>query len=173
MTVVFPEATPVLGNLKVLVADAVASSTAPDLSSEIGAAGSVDISCYIRGWNADVTTNSGTAPGRLCTTVDLPQPGKSSMPAIELRYIYDPQADDTTPENKLKAKLVEGTEVFIIVRKGLPYTQAFGVGDDTEVYKVRVGRQNRVTSGDDEYAEFEISQALYPVTLPVYGTVAA
>ena len=173
MTVLFPEATPVLGNLKVLVADAVATGTAPDLSSEIGASGSLDISCYIRSWNVDVTTNTGTAPSRLCSTLDLPQTGKSSMPAIELRYVYDPQADDTTDENKLKAKLVEGTELYVVVRKGLPFATAFAAGQQTEVYKVRVGRQNRVTSGDDEYAEFEISQYLYPVTLPSYGAVVA
>ena len=173
MTVVFPEATPVLGNLKVVVVDTIATSSAPATATEINAATSIDISCYIRGWNADVTTNSGTAPSRLCSTLDLPQAGKSSMPAIELRYIYDPQAADTTPENKLKAKLVEGTELYVVVRKGLPYTSAFAASQYTEVYKVRVGRQNRVTSGDDEYAEFEISQTLYPIALPVYGQAAA
>jgi hypothetical protein len=174
MTVIFPEATPVLGNLKVAVLDTVATTTAPDLSSEIGAAGTVDISCFIRNWNVEISTNTGTAPPRVCTTLDLPQSGRSSMSPIELRYIYDPQdADDSSDENTLKAKLVEGTELFVVVRKGIPYATAFTAGDAVETYKVRVGRQNRVTSGDDDLAEFEISQYLYPIALPAYGQVVA
>lgn len=173
MTVIFPEATPVLGNLKVLLADAIATTTAPDLSSEIGAVTSLDISCYIRKWMADITTNTGVAPSRVCSTLDLPTTGKSSLAAIELRYVYDPQADDTTDENKLKAKLTEGTELYVVVRKGLPFATAFAATQKTEVFKVRVGRQNRVTSGDDDFAEFEISQYLYPIVLPAYGAVVA
>lgn len=173
MTVTFPEATQVLGNLKVAVVSAVASPAAPKVATEVTAAGSLDISCYIRAWNPEITTNSGTAPSRLCTTLDLPAEGKTSIAAIPLMYVYDPQGDDAAADNKAKAKLTQGSEFYIVVRKGLPFDTAWATGQQTEVWKVRCGRQNRVQSGDDEFAEYEIQQMLYPTLLPVYGAAAA
>lgn len=174
MTVLFPEATPVLGNLKLALVDAIASMAAPSLASEIGDSGTLDISCYVRAWNPTPTTNSGTAPARVCTLVDLPREGKTQMPGISIAYPYDPQADDTTTENKAKAKLVRGTELFVVVRKGLPFSTAFALADRTETWKVVCGRQNKVQSDDTEYAEFEIQQMLFPVAQDVVdGVIAA
>lgn len=174
MTVLFPEATPVLGNLKVLVLDALASLAAPDLSSEIGGAGTLDISCFIRNWSPDFTTNTGSAPNRMCTTVVLPQEGQTQAGAISIAYPYDPQAATSTTDNKARLKLARGAELFAVVRKGLPYTTAMGVDDYTEAIKFRCGRQNYVQSGDDEFAEFEIQQMLFPLQAePTFGQVVA
>lgn len=173
MTVLFPEATSVLGNLKVVVVDAIADMAAPKVATEINAATSLDISCFVRGWNPEITTNTGTAPSRLCTTLDLPQEGKTSIAAVAANYVYDPQAADSTADNKAKAKLVKGYEGFVVVRKGLPFDVAFAAGQKTEVWKIRTSRQNFVQSGDDEYADFEIQQMVFPISLPVYGTTAA
>lgn len=174
MSVLFPEATPVLGNLKVVVADAVADLTAPKIATEIEAATSLDISCFIRAWNLDISTNSGSAPDRLCTTLTLPQEGRTQLGAISISYVYDPQAATSTDDNKARLKLVQGTEFFAVYRKGLPYTTAWAATSQyTEAVKFRCGRQNFVQSGDDEFAEFEIQQMLYPVAAPVHGVVAA
>lgn len=173
MTVLYPESTPTLGNLKVLVVDDIASAAAPGLSSEIGDAGTLDISCFIRDWNPSFESNSGTAPRRACTTTVLPIEGTTNFQAISLAYVYDPQAATSTDDNKARLKLAQGSEFFIVARKGLPYTDAMAAGDYTEVIKVRCGRQNYVRSGDDEFAEFEIQQMLYPVTDITHGQVVA
>ena len=81
------------------------STAAPSLASEIGAVGSVNLSCFIRDWNPELQNNQGNAPARLCTTVQLPVEGNVQFSPIELRYVYDPQADDTTDDNKAKALL--------------------------------------------------------------------
>lgn len=173
MTVLFPEATPVHLNLKVVVANTVASSAAPSLATEINAGTSLDVSCFIRAWNPEISTNSGNAPDRLCTSLSLPIEGKTQLSAISLAYVYDPQAATSTDDNKARLKLAQGTEFYIVARKGLPYTTAFVAAQFSEVWKVRCGRQNYVQSGDDEFAEFEIQQMLYPILEPVHGVVAA
>lgn len=173
MSVLFPEATPVLGNLKVAVLDAVAVPAAPDLSTEIGDADTLDISCFIRDWNPSFESNSGTAPRRACTTTVLPIEGTTNFQAIALSYVYDPQAATSTDDNKARLKLVQGTEFFIVARKGLPYSTAFAASQYSEVLKVRCGRQNYVKSGDDEFAEFEIQQMLYPLTDITQGQIVA
>lgn len=173
MTVIFPEATPVHLNLKVAVVDAVAALAAPDLSTEIGAGTTLDVSCFVRAWNPEISTNSGQAPDRLCSSLSLPIEGKTQMNAIPLSYVYDPQAATSTDDNKARLKLVQGTEFFVVVRKGLPYTTAFAATQYSEVWKVRCGRQNYVQSGADEFAEFEIQQMLYPILEPVHGQIVA
>ena len=174
MTVIYPEATPVQGNTKVVAVLTIADPEAPDLSSEIGAVTSLDLSCFLRDFNPEMQSNSGSAPSRLCTTVQLPVEGNTQFQAIEIRYVYDPQAADSTDENKAKALLLRGTEFYAVVRKGLDARNtALAVGQYVEVWKFRAGRQNFVRSGEDEFSEYEVQQLLYPLTEPVYGQIVA
>lgn len=173
MTVLYPEATPVLGNTKVLVTPSVATKTAPDLSAEIGHASALDISMFIRNWNPDIQTNTGTAPTRLGTTLQLPLEGQTQLSGILISYVYDPQAATSTDDNKARLLLTQGSEHAAVVRKGLPFTTAFDVGQYTETLTFRCGRQNYVQSGDDEFSEYEIQQYLFPLIEPVHGQIVA
>ncbi len=156
MTVHFPEATPVLGNIKVNAMLAVANLAAIKLATEWNAASSVDLSCFLRPFATNVTSASGTAPNRLCTTITLPNEGRTEIGAFELRYVYNPQEDDTDPDNKAKGLLVRGAVLTLGIRKGLDARLVpAAVGDHTEAWAVRLGRQNRVTSGDDDQADTE------------------
>lgn len=174
MAVIYPEATPVQGNTSIVAVASIADLEAPDLATEINAAGSVDISCFVRDWNPELTNNQGNAPSRLCTTVQLPVEGNTQFSPIEIRYVYDPQAADTTDDNKAKALLTRGTELYFVVRKGLDaQNTAFAADQHVEVWKVRCGRQNKVRSGEDEFSEYEISQQVFPLIEPVDGVVAS
>lgn len=174
MTVYYPEATPVQGNTKVVATTAVANPAAPKLAIEINAASSVDLSLTLRDWNPVVNTNSGTAPPRLGTKNQMPQEGRAQYQGIEIRYPYNPQEGDTHADNAAKALLVEGALIDFVVRKGLDAeTEPFAVGDRTETWEVRAGRQNMTRSGDDEFAEYEIVQMVYPVRPEGHGVVAA
>lgn len=174
MTLVYPEATPVQGNTKVQAVLTVADTAAPDLSSEINAVTSVDLSCFLRDWNPEINANEGSAPARLCTTVQLPVEGNTQFQAIEIRYVYDPQAGSGTDENKAKTLLVRGTELYLVVRKGLDAQNTdWAAGQYVETWKFRAGRQNFLRSGDDEFSEYEVVQKLYPQVEPVYGQIAA
>lgn len=146
----------------------------PDLSSEINAAGSVDLSCFVRDWNPELNSNQGNAPSRLCTTVQLPVEGNTQFSPIELRYVYDPQAATSTDDNKARVLLAQGTEFYFVVRKGLAaQTTDWAAGQYAEVWKVRCGRQNYVRSGQDEFSEYEISQLVFPLTEPTFAQIVA
>ena len=81
---------------------------------------------------------------------------------------------DSTDENLLKAALPRGTEFYVVVRKGLDaQSDAWAADDYVEVWKFRAGRQNRTRTGTDEFAEYEISQMIFPLQEPVYGQVVA
>lgn len=173
ITVFFPEATPVLGNIKVNAMLDVEDQSAISLT-EWNAVSALDLSCFVRPFAPEVATNSGSAPDRLCTTITLPQEGRTQINAFELRYVYDPQGDETVDENKARELLTRGVVLTLGLRKGLDARLTPpAVGQQTEAWTVRLGRQNRVQSEGDEFAEFEISQMAYPVADVVYGALVA
>lgn len=174
MTLIYPEATTVQGNTKIQVVASIASLAAPDLSAEINAGASLDISCFIRDWNPELNSNSGNAPARLCTTVQLPVEGNTQFSPIEVRYTYDPQAATSTDDNKARLLLARGTEFYLVVRKGLDaQTVDWTAAQYVEVWKIRCGRQNYVRSGEDEFSEYEIKQQFFPLTEPTFGQIVA
>lgn len=174
MTVIYPEATPVQGNTSLLLMTDVADLDAVSLATEIGDAASINVSCFVRDFNPELQSNTGNAPARLCTVVQLPVEGLTQFSPLEVRYVYDPQAADSTDDNKAKAFLTRGTEFYALVRKGFDaQATAFEVGQRYELWKFRAGRQNKVRSGTDEFSEYEISQSWFPLTEPVDGIIAA
>jgi hypothetical protein len=174
MTVIYPEATPVQGNTSLLLMPTVADLDSVSLATEVNGASAVNVSCFVRDFNPELQSNTGNAPARLCTVVQLPVEGLTQFSPIEVRYVYDPQAADSTNDNKAKAFLTRGTEFYALVRKGFDaQNTAFAAGQRYELWKFRAGRQNKVRSGTDEFSEYEISQQWFPLTEPVDGTIAA
>lgn len=174
MSVYYPEATPSLGTTKVKILTALADPAAPSLATEVNAATSYDATLTFRDWNPQMSPNSGQAPPRLGTKAQMPVEGRTQYQGIEVRYPYDPQADDTDPDNEAKAALVSGTVVTILERRG-PDAELddFAVADRTVAWKVRCGRQNKTRSGDDDFAEHEIVQTVYPLEPEVEGVIVA
>ena len=171
---IYPEATPVQGNTSIVLLTAVAVPSAVKLATEINAPTSLNTSCFLRDWSPEMTNNTGNAPGRVCTTVQLPVEGNTQFTPFEQRYVYDPQGDPASDDNKAKAFLTRGIEFYALVRMGLDAQEvAFAAGQRYELWKFRAGRQNRVKSGTDEFAEYEIKQLWFPLIEPVEGVIAA
>lgn len=173
MSVFFPEAVPVLGNLSVRWISTAADLDSISLATEWNAASSVDLSCFLRPFTPGASEATGSAPGRICTTITLPQRGRTEISAFELRYVYDPQEDDADPDNEAKAALTDGTEGILVVRKGIAFSTAAIATQQYEAWRGYLGRQNFVQSGDDDFAEFEISQMFFPNQDVVHGILAA
>ncbi len=173
MSTFFPEATPVLGNLAVRWISTAADLDSISLATEWNAASSVDLSCFLRPFTPGATEATGSAPNRICTTITLPQRGRTEISAFDLRYVYDPQGDDADPDNEAKAALTDGATGILVVRKGVAFATAGAVGQHYEAWTGYLGRQNRVQSGDDDFAEFEISQMFFPNADVVYGEIVA
>lgn len=176
MTVLFPEATKAQGNISVTVVATIADTDAPSLAGEINAAGSVNVSCFLydNGSIVSANTNKVTANARLCTTEQFQQFGNTLYEVSDLTYVYDPQASGTTDENKAKAALDEGADVYLVERLGLDaQNTAYAAAQIVNIYHVRLGKQNRTRQGDAEAAEFSITQSAILLEPPVYDVAIA
>ncbi len=176
MTTFYPEGTPTLGNTKVAGVLTVTNLAAPKLATEILAATSVDLSCYLypAGWNPTATPNKGTKPPRLCSKTTQEQFNRTGYSLPDLQYVHDPQAADAAAGNEARELLQEGLEIHFVERQGLDaQDDAFTVGEHVLTHKVVLGPQ--IWSGDrtDENGEFFITQpAIYLNDGPVQGVIA-
>lgn len=177
MTIYYPEAVPTLGNTKLQAVLAIANPEAPGLAAEVKAATSTELTCAVfpEGWNPTAETARGERRRRLCSkrTVQQFNPTTFSMP--DLQYAHDPQGDAAAPDNKARAMLTSGLEVFLVERQGLDAeTVDWAVGQRVLVHQVRLGEQ--IWSGDrtDVNGEFFITQpVIYVGSGPVEGVLAA
>lgn len=173
-TLIDPTATPAKGYSSVLLLFAVVDPEAVSLATEVEAAGTINASLFLRDYQPQFQNNTGFAPARLATTIQLPQEGYTQFQPQEARYIYDPQAADSADENKVKAALVRGTLFWVLNRLGLDaQNTAYAATQRYELIKYRAGRINPGRSGDDEFAELEKVQQWFPLGEPIEGVIAA
>ncbi len=169
MTVIYPEASQVYGNTSVLVVQDMADTSAPDLSTDINAVSTVNVSCFLySGGVGTSTTSKGEAPRRLCTRSVLQQFGTTTYEVTDLQYAYDPQAPLSDDNNKARSALAEGTEVYLVLRRGLDAQDAaYAAGQYVDVWHVRLGPQNKTQTGDGEFDEYSITQSVVAIEPPV------
>lgn len=172
MTVLYPEATQVYGNTSVVVIQELTDTSAPyqvSLATDINDSTTVNVSCFLySGGVGTSTTNKGEAPRRLCTKSVLQQFGSTTYEVTDLQYTYDPQAALSDPNNKARQALVEGTEVWLAVRRGLDAQDtAYAAGQYVDLWHVRLGPQNKTQTGDGEFDEYSITQTVVALQPPV------
>lgn len=169
MTVTFPEAVKAQGNISVRVVQTIADPTAPKLATEINAATSVDVSCFLYGGGIGTSTqNKGEAPRRICATDTFQEFGNTTYEVSDLQYAYDPQLALSAAVNKARQILEPGTEVWLVVRLGLAAnSEAWAEGQIVDLWHVRLGRQNKTTTGDAEFDQLSITQGAIVLEPPV------
>lgn len=174
MTVLFPEATKAQGNTSVTVAQTV-TVAAPKIATEVNAASSVNVSCFMYSGGAGTSTqNKGSAPDRLCSTDTFEQFGRTTYTVTDLQYLYDPQGDEESDSNAARTALTEGTEVWLVVRRGKSaQNDAYTVGDIVDLWHVRLGRQNKTQTGEGEFDEYSITQSVIVLEPPVEDVALA
>src|SRR5437870_12415854 len=101
--------TPADGMTLVKIVTAIADTSAPKVATEINAASSIDISCYLTagGWKPSLSEQVITDE-RLCTTQTYEQKGRSQR-GLEVEYIDNTNTTNATLYNKAKDTLVPGT----------------------------------------------------------------
>lgn len=174
MTVVFPESTPVLGNIKIKVCVAIADMTAPKLATEINAATSVDMSCAFTadGWKPSKTQNKGTKKRRLCSKSDVEQLNPALNAIDQLIYsLGDPQ----NPEDTIATLMADGAKLYVVERLGMDAEDtAFAVGQKVRTHYIELGESYPMYDTSDDNAEFLTCQnAVYVARGPVDGVIAA
>lgn len=169
MTVLFPEAVKAMGNTSVTVVQTIADTNAPTLT-EINAATSVNVSCFLFTGSgaATATTNTGDAPARLCSTQTFQELGNTSYSVGDLQYVYDPQAEDTDDANKARTALTPGSEVYLVYRYGMSAQEVpYAADQKVDIWKVRLGPQNKTQTGDGEFDQLSITQSVVVTAPPV------
>lgn len=174
MTIIFPESTPVLGNVKVKAVVAVADLAAPKLATEINAASSVELSCAFMaaGWTPTGAQSKTNKMRRLCAKFDVEQLNPSQFTLGSLQYSTgDPQNENTA----IKTLMVDGAKLYLVERLGLDAEDvAFAVSQKVRTHYVLLGEPIRVYDTTADNGEFYISQeAVYVSRGPVDGTIAA
>lgn len=174
MPIVFPTAVKAQGNTSVTVAQTV-TIAGPKILTELEAVTSVNVSCFLYSGGAGTSEQAkGSSPDRLCSTDSFEQFGRTTYTVSDLQYVYDPQALPAAPANAARTALVEGTDVWLVVRRGKSaQNDAYVVGDKVDLWHVRLGRQNKTSTGDGEFDEFSITQTVIVLEPPVEDVALA
>ena len=131
------------GALRVVFVAELADPSAPKLS-ELNAASSVNLSCYLTPTGyASTTEEASVDDSRLCSRETLETPGRETN-GLELTYIYDPQ-NATPAENQAYTTLKRNTRGFIVSRWGLDRDQPFAAADLVDVLPSTCGAQRKQT----------------------------
>jgi hypothetical protein len=175
VTVIYPEGTPTLGNVKVKAGLATTNLAAPALATEINAVTSVDLSCffYADGWSATASTAKQTKKRRLCTKRDTESLHTTTYSIAALKYVHDPQGADADAGNEARELLQEGAKLYFWERHGLDaQDEPFTVADRVRTHWLELGPQIEMPD-PDENGEFYIMQEVaYVNDGPVAGVVA-
>jgi len=173
MSVLYPEATQVYGNTSVLVVQELTTPGAVSLANDINDATTVNVSCFLySGGVGTSTTARGEAPRRLCTKSVLQQFGSTTYEVTDLQYTYDPQAALSSNDNAAREVLTEGSEVYLVIRRGLDAQDtAYAAGQYVDIWRVKLGPQNKTQTGDGEFDEYSITQAVIALSPPVEDVV--
>jgi hypothetical protein len=160
-------ATPADGNVSVLVVPALTDPLAPTVA-ELTAPTAVDISCYL--------TSDGYTPGldeqvisdeRLCSTQVFEQPGRFTR-TLDTIYIDN---TNTTDPNEAKETLVPGSTHYLVVRRGLPYEDAYAAAQTVFVSPIKAGQYN--DQPPEANSVLKTAQKQFITGASVVGTVAA
>ena len=130
--------TPSDGNVKTVLVTAIADPKIPKIT-ELNAVGAKDISCYLTPDGFALTVDQATITDeRLCSTETYNMPGRKTY-SLTLTGIDNTNSANATTHNILVETLVEGTQLFLVRRRGKAFDTAFAVGDDVTVIPFQAG----------------------------------
>ncbi|MGI5144792.1 hypothetical protein ACQEVC_45495 [Plantactinospora sp. CA-294935] len=143
MTSPLPTSVPSDGTLALLYVASLTDPTAPKLT-EINAVTSQELDGYITGDGWQPTGEQAVvADERIATTQTFEQPGRKTK-SLTVVYVHNP-ADPTN--NEAYITLAEGTTGYVLSRYGVPRTQAWAIGDLTDVWPITAGEPMKNWNG--------------------------
>lgn len=158
---VYPAGVQVRKTVRLAFVTTIADLDAPKIATEVAAASSQDISCYVtpEGWKPSLTQNKGSAPRRICSGNDRQNLGAVMYELPDLLYANNPQGADGSVDIAAMEKLVPGTEGYIIERLGLDIDSTdWVVGQFVNVWPVKLGAQLDEYDVTDEFGEYLVRQ---------------
>jgi len=145
------------GNLKVAWVPTLADPANPT-TTELNAAGVVDLSCYLTGDGFTPSTDEQVVTDpRLCSRQTYEQPGRFTN-KLDIKYVYRQQAP-TAADNKAYTTLRYLTTGYLVSRWGADYEDAFAANDIVDVYPARCGYQMKQPKEDN--AVLKLAQKIF------------
>ncbi|MDF2915992.1 MAG: hypothetical protein K0S70_209 [Microbacterium sp.] len=130
--------TPSDGNVKTAIVTALADPGAPALT-ELNAVTTEDVSCYLTPDGFAMTLEQATITDeRLCSTETFGQPGRKTY-GLTLTGIDNTNSANEATDNVLVDTLVEGTQLYLVRRRGVPFDDAWATGDKVTVIPFKPG----------------------------------
>jgi len=168
MSVYYPDGVDAQGNEAVIFVPTIADLDAPTVA-ELTGASAVNLSCALRGFSPGGDQGSSDDT-RLCSVQQFESPGRFAPSIDDWNYVYDPQAEEDTPENKHYEVLKGGVKGFVVDRRGIASGMdgvPVAADQKVDIYPVTLGEQRRAAIDPSaEGGKFEITQKPF-VTGPV------
>ncbi len=124
------------GAAKVTWVLAVTNIAAPTVA-ELTAVGNVDLECFITADGLNLSADEGTVDNAvLCDTTDYELPGRSKW-NLELTMQRHLAVADDKPYQAIK----RGSNAFVVIRYGLPYTTAYAAAQSVLTFTATAGLQ--------------------------------
>lgn len=129
--------TPADGNVATWIVPAIANTAAPSLATDL--ASPDDISCYLTNDGFALSVDQATTTDeRECSTEVFGQPGSKTW-SLSLTGIDNTNSANATTDNLLVDTLVEGTQLYLVRRRGKSYTTPLAVGDKVTIIPFKAG----------------------------------
>lgn len=129
-------AVPADGNVLALLVTTIADTANPTVD-ELTALTVVDISCYLTSDGLNPSLSEQTiSDERLCSTATYEQPGRSQR-SLSVTYIDNTNTGDA---NDCKETLVPGTDLYLVLRRGIAYSTAVAASQVVSVWPITAGQ---------------------------------
>ena len=173
MTVVYPEGVLARGKESVIYVPTIANVAAPTVA-ELTAAGAVNISCYLSGFQPQ-GEQGATEDRRLCSEQVFETPGDVKVSIDNLEYVYYPQSAPSDPNNKAYDIMKKDVVGYLVDRRGLnARTSAIAATQRCDVYPIRLGEQFRTpVDPGTEGQKFRIQQKAFVTGPYQYDAIIA
>lgn len=172
MAVVYPDSAPVLGAIKVIALETMASRTAPTVAS-LNAGTAIDLSGALTadGWKPATTQGKTTRMRRLASKVDFERltPASHTIPTLMWS-----EGDPQDPDTDIADLMVEGALLYIVERLGPDAEDDFVAAEIVKSRYVRLGVPYDIYDPTADNGEFLRGvEVEFVDNGPVTGVVAA
>ena len=166
-----PAAIPSDGYILVKWVTTIATKTSPSLATELNAASSLDITCYLKTHISPETSVESVEDWRACLRNVLETAGTQKTTIAPFEIIYDVQNASSVP-NKAYAALTPTTTGFLCVRYGMDVDTALAAAQKIDVFPVYISARDKMAPERNSQLKAKVSVMIRDV--PAYDvTIAA
>lgn len=155
MPTTVPAAVPSDGFVKLKWVTTIANPAAPSLATEINAASSLDLECYLKEMFTPKTEAAAVEDRRMCSKQVFQTPGTYTYTIDDLVAVYDVQ-NAASVANKAYAALTPGATGYLVARWGMDSDTAYAAGQKVDVFPVTLGPRVKLPPEANSQLKFTV-----------------